>query len=69
MIVFAASSPSSSVQTDVPSFEADSKAESVGAKMVKVLDPAKIFLLFSYYFLLIIIIFNYFNYYFNYLII
>lgn len=45
MIVFAASGPSSSVQTDVPSFEADSKAESVGAKMVKVLDPTKIIFL------------------------
>lgn len=45
MIVFAASGPSSSVQTGVPSFEVDSKAESVGAKTVKVLGPTKIIFL------------------------
>lgn len=42
MIVFAISGPSSSVQTGAPSFEADSKAESVGAKTVKVFGPAKV---------------------------
>ena len=42
IIIFAASGPSSSVQTGAPSFENDSKAESVGAKTVKVLGPAMI---------------------------
>lgn len=42
-IAFAATGPSSSVQTGVPFFEAaEVKAESVGAKTVNVLGPKRI---------------------------